>query len=208
MGSTQQGETERKFDVDEHTVLPDLATIRDVCSVDQPARHELRAVYFDTADLDLARRGITLRRRTGGKDEGWHLKLPARGDTRIEVHEPLTAGDDDAVPATLRTRVRAVVADRALAPVALLRTTRREYALRDRRGAILASVCDDAVRARRLRDDHEQAWREWEVELENGPASFLDTVADALRAAGASLPRASSKLRRTLGEIPPPPASP
>ena len=43
------------------------------------------ALYFDTADLALAARRITLRRRDGGADEGWHLKLPdrlRRPDTR------------------------------------------------------------------------------------------------------------------------------
>ncbi|GAB3878818.1 CYTH and CHAD domain-containing protein [Terrabacter terrigena] len=201
MGSLQQNETERKFDVDEHTVFPNLATVAGVASVDQPGLFELRAVYFDTPQLDLASRGITLRRRTGGTDEGWHLKLPARGDTRTEVREPLSTSDD-AVPTELLARVRAIVRERPLVPVAVVSTTRREYAVRDDEGVVLVRVCDDAVRGRRLRDDHERAWREWEVELDAGTASVLDTVADALLASGASPASAASKLRRTLGRIP------
>ena len=40
-------------------------------------RQRLAATYFDTADLRLAAAGLTLRRRTGGDDAGWHLKVPA-----------------------------------------------------------------------------------------------------------------------------------
>ena len=50
-----------------------------------PEEQTLEAVYFDTEDLRLARAGVTLRRRRGGDDAGWHLKLPAGGDSRDEV---------------------------------------------------------------------------------------------------------------------------
>ena len=50
---------------------------------------QLDAVYFDTADLRLARAGITLRRREGGSDAGWHLKLPVGADSRDELRVPL-----------------------------------------------------------------------------------------------------------------------
>ena len=36
----------------------------------------LTAAYLDTDDLRLARWRVSLRRREGGTDEGWHLKLP------------------------------------------------------------------------------------------------------------------------------------
>ena len=42
----------------------------------RPPVQALDAVYFDTPGKDLARNRITLRRRTGGPDAGWHLKLP------------------------------------------------------------------------------------------------------------------------------------
>ncbi|MFP3702171.1 CYTH domain-containing protein, partial [Burkholderia sp. SIMBA_013] len=69
-------ETERKFDVDAATPLPALGKIDGVERVGDPAIHTLEAIYFDTRDMALARRRITLRRRTGGPDAGWHLKLP------------------------------------------------------------------------------------------------------------------------------------
>jgi inorganic triphosphatase YgiF len=49
---------------------------------------QLVATYFDTDDLRLAAAGLTLRRRTGGDDAGWHLKVPAGADTRDEVRLP------------------------------------------------------------------------------------------------------------------------
>ncbi|MFP3345697.1 CYTH domain-containing protein, partial [Halomonas sp. SIMBA_159] len=50
--------------------------------------------YFDTADGDLARAGVALRRRTGGPDEGWHVKGPREGDGRLELGWPLGEGDE------------------------------------------------------------------------------------------------------------------
>ena len=80
-------EIERKFDVDEAFTLPALAGTG-IAAVDAPVEHDLEAVYHDTADLRLLRARATLRRRTGGADSGWHLKLPA-GTARRELHAPL-----------------------------------------------------------------------------------------------------------------------
>src|SRR5688500_20101478 len=81
-------EVERKFDVDAGFRLPDLGDVDGVAAVDAPVEHDLEAVYHDTADLRLLRARVTLRRRTGGADNGWHLKLPA-GTARRELHAPL-----------------------------------------------------------------------------------------------------------------------
>ena len=70
-------EIEQKFDVETGFERPSLAAIAGVTAAD-PVLHHLSATYFDTADQRLAASKITLRRRTGGTDEGWHLKLPAR----------------------------------------------------------------------------------------------------------------------------------
>jgi hypothetical protein len=40
-------------------------------------------------DLRLIRAGITLWRRRGGDDAGWHLKLPLGADTRREMFKRL-----------------------------------------------------------------------------------------------------------------------
>ena len=60
-------EIERKFDVEESSVLPAFDRLFGVASVDDPVEYALDATYFDTADLVLATSRITLRRRTGGE---------------------------------------------------------------------------------------------------------------------------------------------
>src|SRR6266566_318624 len=99
-------ETERKFDVDLDFVVPDPRNLGGAGpELAQPPEVELLAArYYDTDDLRLAASGVTLRRRTGGHDAGWHLKLPVGGHTRREVHAPLGAGDE-AVPADLAALV-------------------------------------------------------------------------------------------------------
>ena len=73
---TSQVEIERKYDVAADAAVPPLAGVGPVAGVDEPVTVQLEAVYHDTADLALARRGVTLRRRVGGQDSGWHLKRP------------------------------------------------------------------------------------------------------------------------------------
>jgi inorganic triphosphatase YgiF len=80
-------ETERKYEAPDEVRLPDpdslLGPGTGAVANDQPADEQnLDAIYFDTPDLALARAGITLRRRDGGSDPGWHLKLPAGSDSR------------------------------------------------------------------------------------------------------------------------------
>ena len=126
-------ETERKYRVHGLYRLPDLVSAGAVRTVDDLGVAILEATYFDTDDLRLAREGITLRRRTGGDDEGWHLKLPVatvgEARTREEIQLPLSAGEADDVPDELRHLVGALVRSDDLRPVATLRTERHGYRL-------------------------------------------------------------------------------
>ena len=92
--------------------------------VAEPQTYELDATYYDTAGLDLLRSKVTLRRRTGGKDAGWHLKLPAAAGARTEVGLPLSAGEPGDVPAELAGLVRGAARGRPLVPVARLENAR------------------------------------------------------------------------------------
>ena len=87
-------ETEQKYDADADFVLPKLGSLPDLGGkrLAEPRRIYLSATYFDTEDLALIQHKVTLRRRVGGDDEGWHLKLPVRKDTRQELHVPLDEG--------------------------------------------------------------------------------------------------------------------
>ena len=105
--------------------------------------HDLEATYFDTADLALVTVGISLRRRTGGTDAGWHLKLPMHRGT-YEVHEALSRATRT-VPKSLRALLVANSRNRALQPVAVVRTRRQLRVLLDGDGRVLAEFCDDHV---------------------------------------------------------------
>ena len=139
-------EVERKFDVVDSTVSPSFDGLSAVASVKRSPVQQLDAVYFDTPHRDLAAHRITLRRRTGGPDAGWHLKLPAGADARTEVREPLDSSGDD-VPEALRDVVLAIVRDRPLAPVARISTERTVDMLHGPDGVALAEFCDDQVTA-------------------------------------------------------------
>lgn len=209
MATERHREVERTFDIEPSTPLPPLFDVRGVVSVGQAVELALDATYVDTADLALARGGVTLRRRTGGSDDGWHLKLPSSGDSRTELHLPLGRAVET-VPEGILASVRALVRDRPLVPVVRLSTRRIEHALRDEAGEVLALVCDDQVRAELLPDaDEVLEWREWEAELVAGDEPLLDEIEEHLRRAGAEPTDSASKLARALaGRLPPPPRKP
>src|SRR4051812_50026090 len=94
MATTRHHEIERKYDVGPSTVFPSLVEEASGFTVGQPVEHHLEAVYVDTSGLDLTRRGVTLRRRTGGGDAGWHLKGPDGHDRRLELRRPPGRGRD------------------------------------------------------------------------------------------------------------------
>ena len=77
-------EQEDKFDVDSDWVLPQLTElVPDGGRLDQETR-KLDNTYFDTPGAGLRSFGITLRRRVGGSETGWQLKVPS-GTARTEL---------------------------------------------------------------------------------------------------------------------------
>ena len=201
-----QSEVERTFEVDDAFAVPTLSGVQGVGSLGPPVDLALDSAYVDTADLRLAAAGITLRRRTGGTDAGWHLKLPVDNDERLELRAPLGAGRRP--PAALLRRIRAHVRDAPLRTVATIRTARVVHRLLDADGQTLAEVCDDRVAASTA-DEPERRWREIEMELVAGERGLLAAVGTALFAAGARRARSRSKLGRALDErLPQRPAPP
>ena len=193
-------EIERKFDVDEMTQLPPLHELPGVDRVEQAIEHQLDATYFDTADYSLAARRMTLRRRTGGDDAGWHLKMPVSSDERREIREPL-GEDPNIVPQPLLRLVRVYVRGSALVPVARLRTRRIVLRLRDVHGDVLADFCDDRVQSDRLGPEPASLnWREWEIELAGGSTALLNAAQSMLATADIRLAEYASKLARALGD--------
>ncbi|MFI8187516.1 CHAD domain-containing protein [Streptomyces sp. NPDC085946] len=193
-------EIERKY-ASEDGRLPDLAGVAGVAAVLDQGLVHLDATYYDTADTRLAAASVTLRRRTGGSDAGWHLKLPVAPDVRDEIRAPLS----DTVPGDLAGLVRSRVRGADLLPVVRLRSDRDVRHLVDADGRLLAEVSLDTVRADRLTGDGGTArWTEIEVELaDDADPAFLDTVEQRLRAAGARPSASPSKLARALAETAP-----
>jgi inorganic triphosphatase YgiF len=193
---TEHLETELKFEVNRDFVVPDLSDVVDASGVTGPEVRLLTASYFDTGDLRLAEARITLRRRTGGTDAGWHLKLPKSAGTRREMQLPL--GDSaTAVPAQLRSLVSDQVGDEPLRVVAVLETRRTVRNITGPDGQILAEVADDVVTGR-VPGREPDTWREIEVELVSGGPEVLAAARSRLTAAGARLSDAPSKLARVL----------
>ena len=218
-------EVETAFEVAPDTPLPSLAALPGVARVDRREPQRLVATYWDSPRLDLARAGVSLRRRTGGHDDGWHLKVPLAGEgsdgRRRTEHraDGAPATPPDELVALVRSRLR----DADPVPVVELVTTRTATLLLGDDGTVLAEVADDVVEARAPRTPGPDApgdsgtsaaadaggltrWREWEVELVAGDDALLAAAAAALAEAGGA-PRAASKLQRSLGGAVPVPAS-
>ena len=202
--STQMTEVERKYEADAATVVPDLAGLPGVAAESGPEEIQLEAEYYDTEDLRLLQAGVTLRRRRGGSDEGWHLKLPAGPDARQELHRPLGRGR--AVPAEFARLVRVHARSAPLGPVARIGTVRRQRLLLDAAGDSLAEVADDTVSAQSMGAVTTLSqWREVEVELTGGSRKLLAAADQRLRQAGLRPPGYGAKLERALdGRLPAP----
>jgi inorganic triphosphatase YgiF len=202
-------EVEQKFDVDDDFRRPDFGALAGYAAA-APVTHHLSATYFDTPDTRLAANKITLRRRTGGTDAGWHLKLPAGADTRRELQVPLsddTDGQDgpdgrgrDTVPERLAARVAGVTGGLPLAPIATLDTERTVVTLTTGTGDVAAEIADDTVTARRLapRPGRPLRWREIEVEVPERSPQLQEAAAKLLVSAGARPAAKASKLAKLL----------
>ncbi|QPK78556.1 CYTH domain-containing protein [Corynebacterium lizhenjunii] len=221
--TTSSLEIEMKFSVGSTADVPSLCGVTPALSaVLGEQHHSLRALYFDTPDLRLTRAKVTLRRRTGGGDAGWHIKLPATTG-RQEIHAPLedhnqhnnqpavpspgTAGSATEVPTELLQHVRHLVGSQRLIPIAQVDNERTEITYGDSSGAPTVFLCDDHVCARSLlSENNTRQWREWELELAAGVEkrhadtdAIMQECAARLRAAGATPADSPSKLVTALG---------
>ncbi|MDT5067252.1 MAG: hypothetical protein QOK02_3407 [Mycobacterium sp.] len=199
--ASRHTEIERKFAVTDAAVSPSFEGLASVARVERASVRDLDAVYFDTPNHDLAKHRITLRRRTGGTDAGWHLKLPAGPDERTELRAPLGDADGDTVPGELRDVVLAIVRRQPLAPIARISTTRTVDVLFGASGTPIAEFCDDVVTASAGPDGEPQSWREWELELAEGTdvaPDLMDRLSNRLFDAGAEPAGHGSKLAKVI----------
>ena len=117
-------ERELKLAIEWDFVLPDLTpalSSDEHVSTRRPV--VLEAVYFDTSDLALLNAGVTLRRRRGGSDSGWHLKIP-RSSPGHRTEFQLPAKSSGSIPKEFKRLVADVASHRKLRPVLHMRTDR------------------------------------------------------------------------------------
>ena len=201
-------ETETKYDAPAGAGLPGLDRLPGVAATSGPEEQRLEAEYYDTDDLRLIRAGITLRRRSGGADDGWHLKLPLGNGTRREIRRPL--GTARHVPSDLAALVRVHARGTQFRPVARITTTRRRLILLDEAGDSLAEVAADDVSAQTLGPATALSrWQEVEVELTGGDRRLLLAADELLRHDGLRPAGRAAKLERALsGRLPGPEHAP
>ncbi len=189
-------EIERKLEVDDDWSVPALPA--SIGTGRRLPRLVLTATYYDTDDLRLARHRITLRRRTGGHDDGWHLKLPAAGDNeRDELQLPLSTPGDP--PLSLVWMVFGYTRGLPLTPVATLVNHRQPTTVTDADGRELAEITDDRVTVDREGAPVTQ-FREVEVEAAAGRADAdLEMLIKFVISTGARPGSFASKAVRALG---------
>jgi len=175
--------------------LPDLSQVAEGVTAGVEDEVRLETAYWDTDDLRLARRGVSLRYRAR---VGWTLKLPGTAAEGLLVRPELQfTGAARTVPRRALDLLRGHVRSAQLKPVARLSTWRRRVVL-ERSGRPLAEVVDDEVsvlEGRRVA----ARFREVEVELFPGGDGILPPLVARLRAAGAGQPDPTPKHVRALG---------
>lgn len=160
----------------------------------------LRATYYDTVDLRLARHGVSLRYRTGESGgPTWTLKLPvgeSAGGPLLERNELHFDGPAREPPGRARALTTAYARTEPLVAVATLRTRRHRINLLAE-GEPVAEVAIDevsVVEGRRV----VSRFRELEVEDLRGDLPLGD-LADQLQGAGATGAEPIPKVVRALG---------
>jgi CHAD domain-containing protein len=159
----------------------------------------LTSTYYDTADLRLARSGVTLRYRTGEEDGPvWTLKLRVQDQDASERDEHSFQGPPEVVPTDAADLVTALVRSAPIQAVASLETRRKRWMLCGPDDRSLAELADDQVS---VLDGTRVVARFRELELESrGPnLSALRPIANRLRRAGAVLAEPVPKAVRALG---------
>jgi CHAD domain-containing protein len=168
-----------------------------------PNTAQLSATYYDTSELTLLRWGITLRRREGGKDAGWHLKLPVTDDqdgARDELRLPLAEGNTGEVPSEFISIVAPLVRNKNIDYLADVNTTRTTYTLVDKLADSLVEVADDYVIVEVNRSQI-NAFHEIEVEIlrdSKHSRNVMREINNRILDAGAT-PTSLSKLASAMG---------
>jgi CHAD domain-containing protein len=202
--TTAYTEREVKFGADLQFELPDFRKI--VGSTKRLPEQSLRTAYFDTADLRLWARGITLRHRAGEEEQSgkWTLKLPEEAEgAAVERTELSWTGPPDAPPEEARRILAGVLRRATLQRIVVLASTRKRLVLRNEEGAELGEIDDDVVTV--AKGAHKGlTFRQIELEFGDGDSpteptgDMVDAVVKKIRKAGAHIEQVQ-KFAKSIG---------
>lgn len=193
-------EEEMKFAVERTFDMPDFRGV--VGRSVRKAKRSFRTAYFDTSDLRLWDRGITLRyrSRTTAGPGTWTVKLPeGEAGAMLQRREISWSGAKDEVPPEARELLRGLVRRAGLDQVVEMETTRVPWTLQDHAGRQLAELDYDDVTVVGGPEDG-LCYRQIEIERtdEGADERAISAIADMLREAGAE-PDDRPKVARALG---------
>lgn len=194
-------ETEFKFRVEPDFVLPDLTTLGFRVDI-QPAL-TLDADYYDTERTTLLRWGVTLRRRSGGADDGWHAKVPVLGADHTTRDEIRVSAMGESVPTELVQILTPLLRGQDVVHRAHVMTRRTPYLISSSAHEALVELVDDHVDVSGA--GTHSTFRELELELvADSPAAraAVTLIGDHLRQVGAA-PSSVSKAASALGDLGP-----
>lgn len=192
-------EREVKLEAEPDFTLPDLRDL--VPRTSRLPEKSLWATYFDSADLRLWNRGITLRHRLeSDSDVGvWTLKLPERASGQALERTELTwRGRVDDLPVDVVRITRGVMRRQPFQQLVEIESHRRRLTLHRDGGRILGELDDDRATVHGGAMDGLQ-FREIELELDDPDLDLLEAVLTRLQSAGARLNSGGPKLGRALG---------
>lgn len=194
-------EIERKYALSMEQSVPSLAGTVIEGAINS---YQLVATYYDTPDQGLRAERLVIRRRTGGRDDGWHLKAPGQdADHRLELQLPIDPDTPGLIPQEFWDEISDRIGDQPLVPVATLRTHRQERDLLGADHSVLARLCIDEVHSEA--SGHTDHWREAELELDAGQLSLLDELESVFAAAGIVRATDVAKIARALAGTSPAP---
>ena len=195
-------ERELKLAVSSAFVLPNLSALG--VRVLELTAQSLRSTYFDSPDLRLWHRRITLRHRLGeGASAGtWTLKLP-HGVTEVSLERAELEWDApiESLPSEAERILEGVLRGAPLTTLASLQTERRRLSL-ECSDEQLAELDDDLVTIHGGPHDGE-TFRQIEVELEGADEGFLSRCAAKLEEAGAWVDEQPVKIAHALDDTAP-----
>jgi inorganic triphosphatase YgiF len=137
-----------------------------------PQSSELRAIYYDTPERDLAKAGFSLRIRSSGDRRVQTVKATGGASAGLFVRAEWEMPVDGSAPVLDHTTpIRAVLGDRcdAIAPAFEVHVERRTWMVHKGEGEIEV-VLD---RGRVIAGERDEPIREFELELKAGPPATL-----------------------------------